>query len=162
MIKLIQIHGYKRVSSSDPEALCVDVTIAFDGVPERCPFIFRDGDTGLIAEAIQIDLATNNPVIEPADEPATVPPVEADYTKAIQTMLDQAAIERRYTSGDTMATYVNSTNAVWAAEARAFVAWRDAVWAYAYQQLAFVQSGERAQPTVEELLAELPSAAWPE
>ena len=84
-----------------------------------------------------------------------------DYTKAIQDILNQAAIERRYTSGDTMATYVSSTNATWAAEAAAFVAWRDAVWLYAYTQLAAVQAGERTQPTVDELLAELPTANWP-
>jgi hypothetical protein len=89
-----------------------------------------------------------------------VPPVESDYTKAIQAMLDLAATERRYTSGDTMATYINSTNAAWAAEAQAFVAWRDAVWLYAYQQLAAMTAGERTKPTVEELLAELPTANW--
>ena len=90
------------------------------------------------------------------------PLTETDYTDAIQSMLDGAAQARRYTDGNTMSTYVNSTNEAWAAEAQAFVAWRDAIWAYAYEQLALVMSGQRDQPTVEELVAELPTATWPE
>ncbi len=162
MIKLEQIHGYKQVSSSDPDALCVDVTIAFDGVTERCPFIFRDGDTGLIAEAIQIDLARNNPIIAPADPDTSASPTPKDYEMAIQLMLDTAATELRYSNGATMATYVNSTNATWAAEAQAFVQWRDAVWLYAYAQLDAVMAGEREQPTIEALIAELPAPDWPD
>ena len=88
-------------------------------------------------------------------------PTQEEYTKAIQAMLDNAAIARRYDSAATMATYTNSTNGTWSAEATALVAWRDAVWLYAYQQLAAVLAGEREQPTIEELLAELPEPNWP-
>jgi len=49
----------------------------------------------------------------------------------------------------------------WAAEAAAFAAWRDAVWTYAYAELAKVQAGQRAQPTVTDLIAELPAIIWP-
>ena len=89
-------------------------------------------------------------------------PTQDDYTKAIQAMLDNAAIARRYDSAATMATYTNSTNSDWSAEATAMVAWRDAVWLYAYQQLDAVLAGEREQPTIEELLAELPEPSWPD
>jgi hypothetical protein len=99
MTKLIKIHGYKQVSFSDPDALCVDVTIEFDGVSERCPFIFRDGDTGPIADAILIDLAENNPVIAPADPVPSSSPTPKEYEASIQLMLDTAATERRYSSG---------------------------------------------------------------
>ena len=85
----------------------------------------------------------------------------SEYEAAIQSALDSAAAERRYSNGATMATYVNSTNATWAAEAQAFVQWRDAVWLYAYALLDAVMAGESKQPTVEELLAELPTANWP-
>ena len=37
-----------------------------------------------------------------------------------------------------------------------FRAWRSAVWAKGYEILAQVQAGERAIPTEEELIAELP------
>src|SRR5690606_6387841 len=63
------------------------------------------------------------------------------FSQAIQQMLDRAAQERRYDSGTTISTYVNSTRPEWAAEAQAFVAWRDAVWDHAYTELDKVMSG---------------------
>nr|WP_319485662.1 hypothetical protein [uncultured Cohaesibacter sp.] len=95
-------------------------------------------------------------------EASSSSPTEADYEASIQSMLDTAATERRYSNGATMATYVNSTNATWAAEAQAFVQWRDAVWLYAYAQLDAVMAGEREQPTIEALIAELPAPDWPD
>jgi hypothetical protein len=92
--------------------------------------------------------------------PAPLPPV-ADYQAAIVAMLDTAAQARRYDNGLSLSTYVGSTNLAWAAEAQAFVAWRDAVWGYAYAELDKVMAGEREQPTVEGLLGELPTLSWP-
>lgn len=89
------------------------------------------------------------------------PPAIADYRYAIQAHIDATARERNYDSGVTCASYVNSTNATWAAEATAFTAWRDAVWAYAYAELEKVVNEERPQPTVEDFLAELPAFTWP-
>lgn len=86
---------------------------------------------------------------------------EADYQAAIVAMLDTKARERRYDSAGSIATYVASTNPAWAAEAQAFVAWRDAVWAYAYAQLDLVKDGERPQPSVEGFLKDLPVLTWP-
>nr|WP_320141261.1 hypothetical protein [uncultured Cohaesibacter sp.] len=89
-------------------------------------------------------------------------PTQDDYTKAIQALFEETASSRRYEQGATaFATYVNSKDTEWAAEAQAFVAWRDTVWRYAYQQLDAVQSGDREQPSVGELLAELPKPNWP-
>nr|WP_321482620.1 hypothetical protein [uncultured Cohaesibacter sp.] len=89
-------------------------------------------------------------------------PTQEDYTKAIQALLEKTALSRRYEQGATaFATYVNSKDTEWVAEAQAFVAWRDTVWRYAYQQLDAVLAGEREQPTIEELLAELPEPNWP-
>ena len=48
------------------------------------------------------------------------------------------------------------------ADGRAFVAWRDAVWVYVYGELAKFEAGERAQPTIESFIAELPTMEWPE
>ena len=83
-----------------------------------------------------------------------------DYENAIQGLVDMTATERMFRDGVTLASYVASTNPQWAAEAQAFVAWRDAVWAYSYAELAKVQAGERAQPTPTEFLAELPAIMW--
>ncbi|MBO9100009.1 MULTISPECIES: hypothetical protein [unclassified Rhizobium] len=92
---------------------------------------------------------------------ASPPPALQDYVDAITSMMDAKAKERRYDSGLSISTYVGSANPQWAAEAAAFVSWRDAVWAYCYSELDKVQSGERPQPTVDDFLAELPSLTWP-
>lgn len=108
--------------------------------------IIRDG------AYIEVDEVELGPVPQPG--------LEA-YRTAIQIHVDATAQQRSYDSGITCASYVGSTNAAWAAEAQAFVAWRDAVWAHAYTELAKVEGGARPQPSVAEILAELPVIAWP-
>ncbi|WLR98758.1 hypothetical protein [Shinella sumterensis] len=94
--------------------------------------------------------------------PYTPPaPTIHDYETAIQAVVDATAKEKLFRDGVTLASYTASTNPQWAAEALAFVAWRDGVWAYAYSELAKVQSGQRQQPTVEEFLAEVEPIEWP-
>jgi len=95
-----------------------------------------------------------------ASLPAPVVTVE-DYRRAIQGLVDETAQQRSYDSGLTCASYVGSTNPIWAAEAAAFTAWRDAVWIYAYAELAKVETAQRPQPTVAAFLSELPAIAWP-
>lgn len=82
------------------------------------------------------------------------------YRKVIQALIDSKAQEKQYDDGNSLASYVNSTVPEWAAEAQAFVVWRDQVWAYALTELAKVKSGEREQPSVDEFLAELPAFEW--
>ena len=96
-----------------------------------------------------------------AYNPPADPLTQADYGQAIQRLIDEQARTRRYNDGASCASYAASTIPTWAAEAQAFVAWRDAVWAYAYAELAKVEAGERSQPSVDEFLAELPDIAWP-
>jgi hypothetical protein len=86
-------------------------------------------------------------------------PVEADYATAIQAMLDAKAQERGYNDIQSAASYRDDANATFAAEGAAYFAWRSAVWTYAYAELAKVQAGQRAQPTVAEFLTELPAFA---
>lgn len=104
-----------------------------------------------------------NPPPQPEPEPG--PPEIDDYRRAVQAHIDATAQERQYDGGHTCATYIGSTNPQWAAEAQAFVAWRDAVWAYAFAELGKVQGGQRAQPTVADFVAEVQAALpmeWPE
>ncbi|CAM5764363.1 hypothetical protein [Bosea minatitlanensis] len=98
--------------------------------------------------------------VQPDPEPAE-PTLEA-YRAGVQLKVDRTAQERNYENGLSCASYTVSTNATWAAEAQNFVAWRDAVWTYAYAELAKVEAGERTQPTVTDFLAELPTIAWPQ
>lgn len=97
---------------------------------------------------IQIDLAKLAPKLE-------------DYQSAIQTMVDETARAKQFNDGVTMASYVASTVEPWAAQAQAFVAWRDNVWQYAYAELSKVQADEREKPTVAAFLGELPEIVWP-
>ncbi|EMG52681.1 hypothetical protein Brsp04_01957 [Brucella sp. NBRC 12952] len=97
---------------------------------------------------------------EPDNNHPGLNPVDV-YRLEIQAMIDAKANERQYDSGATLASYVNSTIEQWSSEAQAFVAWRDAVWLYALAELDKVQKADRAQPSVEDLLAELPAFEWP-
>lgn len=108
-------------------------------------------------EAWLVEPIPSAPEPEPGEEPD---PLDA-YRLAIQWHIDATARARNYDSGITCASYVSSTVAAWAAEAAAFVAWRDAVWLYAYGEMDKVTNGERPQPGVADLLAELPAMSWP-
>lgn len=92
---------------------------------------------------------------------ATNPSTARDgLVSAIERHVDSVAREREFDNAADAASYVNSTVAQWAAEAAAFVAWRDAVWIHTYAELEKVEAGQRA-PTVAALTAELSSIAWP-
>lgn len=107
-------------------------------------------------------LAAHGITVGEVPPPEPGPPTLEDYRIAIQAHVDATAQERQYDNGVSCASYVNSTVQQWAAEAAAFVAWRDAVWAHAFTELDKVLNEERPQPTVEEFLLELPAMQWPE
>lgn len=81
---------------------------------------------------------------------------------AVQAHLDQKAQERGYDNILSLCTYATSVNSKFQTEGQAGVEWRDAVWAYCYQELNEVESGQRTIPTPQELVAELPTFTWPE
>ena len=103
------------------------------------------------------ELSEDNPEVIAFLNPVTI----TDYENAIQNLVDETARERQFRDGVTLASYIGSTKPKWAAEAQAFVAWRDNVWFYAYGELSKVQAGERQQPTVEQFLTEITPIAWP-
>lgn len=89
------------------------------------------------------------------------PNPETDYsaiaaTQAIQIGLDAKAREFGYDSVISAASYATSTSSKFGPEGRAFVAWRDSVWTYAYTLLAQVQAGSMAKPSLSQLLEDLP------
>jgi hypothetical protein len=83
------------------------------------------------------------------------------FQGAVEAHVEATAAERGYSSGASCAGYLNSTIPAWAAEATAFISWRDSVWAHVFAQLALVESGQRPEPTVAALVAELPPIVWP-
>lgn len=88
-------------------------------------------------------------------------PSADDYAAAIQRHVDATAKARGYADGVGLAGYSTSTIPTWAAEAASFIGWRDAVWIYAYTELGKVHGGQRTQPTIDGLIAELPVVVWP-
>ncbi|MBA4130578.1 MAG: hypothetical protein C0519_04045 [Hyphomicrobium sp.] len=89
------------------------------------------------------------------------PPTQEDYSAAIQAHIEATAQSRSYGSSALLASYVTSTVPSWAAEAQAFVAWRDAVWLAAYGLLGAVNAGETVAPPVTGLIEVLPVVNWP-
>ena len=92
------------------------------------------------------------------------PPVvtQAQLVAATQSLIDQTAQSKGYNDGVSCASYVNSTNATWSAQATAFVHWRDSVWTAAYMLQGAVASGTQPMPTsIDAYLATLPVMVWP-
>lgn len=91
--------------------------------------------------------------------PAT--PTVREYTDAVQVYLDTEAQTHNYDGILSACTYASSSIPKFAAEGKACVVWRDAVWAECYTILGLVQAGQRTPPTIPELLAALPAMTWP-
>jgi hypothetical protein len=84
------------------------------------------------------------------------------YRRAVQAHVDATARARGYDSGVSAASYAGDPNAVWAAEAAAFIAWRSAVWVLVFDMLAEVQAGDADAPeSPDALIATLPAMVWP-
>ncbi len=75
--------------------------------------------------------------------------------QAIQAHLDSTAKENGYDSILSACSYAGGVNH-FQEEGKAFVTWRGEIWAYCYQVLVDVQSETRTEPTIEELIKELP------
>ena len=84
--------------------------------------------------------------------------LKAEITRAIDKHVEDRARALEYNGAAHLASYVSSAVPEWAAEAQAFVAWRDAVWTEALSLLAAHQhSGDL--PSVAGVIAALPE--WP-
>jgi len=82
-------------------------------------------------------------------------------TQAVQNQLDSVPRQRNYDGILSLASYATSSNTKFAAEGKAGVDWRDAVWSTCYTVMSEVKAGARAKPTESELLALLPAFVWP-
>ena len=82
---------------------------------------------------------------------------KATCVAAIDAHVEARARALHYNSAAALAGYLGSTVEAWAAEAAAFVAWRDAVWVTA---IAMLDAADPLQPpSVDDVLAVLPE--WP-
>lgn len=95
-------------------------------------------------------------VVMPSD------PVTLDHYKAaFDAHLDAVAQERQYDNRLSIPTYVGSSNPVWAAEAQAYIDWRDLALGYMFQKLAAVEGGEIEAPSVSDFIAGIEPIVWP-
>ena len=95
-----------------------------------------------------------------------IPPTEKQITaiveREIQSLLNTSAVARGYDNIATAISYAEEPEVErFQNDGIAFRKWRSRVWAYAYEQLALVLTGERAQPTADEFLLELPALELP-
>jgi hypothetical protein len=85
----------------------------------------------------------------------TALPTLEEYVKSVQAALDAKAMEKGYDNIISACSYAGAANP-FQSEGVAFVTWRGLVWAKCYELMGEVQSGTRPQPTMAQLLAELP------
>lgn len=95
--------------------------------------------------------------------PPSLESIIKSYESAVQAHLNAVAIDAGYDSIVSAVTYAEEPAVPkFQAEGQAFRAWRSLCWAYCYEALEEVQDGERPQPSVEELISELPAIEIPE
>ncbi|SOC93536.1 hypothetical protein SAMN05216358_3715 [Rhizobium sp. AN5] len=137
--------------------------LVIDGVVDTISFEDRSDDSEWVQVATGVFggfIRQEDGSFLPPDQPPSSPTI-TDYENAIQNLVDSTAREKQFRDGVTLASYTASTKPKWAAEAQAFVVWRDNVWFYAYGELAKVQAGQRPQPTVDQFLGEIAPISWP-
>lgn len=105
----------------------------------------------------------------PAGIPVSLEEIVRRLDDAVLRHLEAGARSRGYgdSSGSSMSatnsivSYVDDKNPVFAAEAKAFKDWRSDVWVKCISIMGSVKSGEFSVPTEEQLIAELPPLVWP-
>ena len=109
------------------------------------------------------DLYDGSGFTTPPPEPQSPEQIKERLRRAVEDHVEETARERDYSSAVSLASYTSSTKSDWAAEAQAFVKWRDDVWEYVFIRLAAVESGEEEPPeSAEAFIQDLPVMVWPE
>ncbi|MFH1806818.1 MAG: hypothetical protein ABID63_18210 [Pseudomonadota bacterium] len=93
--------------------------------------------------------------------PPPTPVTAENIRREIALHINSVARLKGYDDGEDLSAYVNSTKALWRAEAMAFVAWRDGVLTYAQDQIDLWIAEGREISTADELVGELDEIEWP-
>lgn len=95
-------------------------------------------------------------------QPGDLPALFETARQLVNTHVDTVARAKGYNDAAACASYLASTNPTWSAEATAFIAWRDAVWAHVFALRDQALAGEiETLPGGDELIAGLPAMSWP-
>ena len=84
-----------------------------------------------------------------------------DYEEAVQNFLDDSVMAKGYDSVYTCLSYKGDPDPIFSAEADAVLTWRSTVWRTAQGILNRWMQGEIEQPTIQEVIAQLPTLTWP-
>ena len=144
------------VGLNSDEATCSDkgYYLVIDDKPDYDTATQKQGGNDhIIDEVAKTVTKTYNIVDIPLEE------LQAAKNKLVETsvqnLLDTSAREAGYDSIISACSYVGSTN--FGVEAQSFLNWRDAVWTYVFQVQADILAQLRTEPTLAELMAELPA-----
>ena len=105
--------------------------------------------------------APTPPTPVPLTGTALIQALIAEAATAAQNLIDATAQARQYKDGVTCASYVNSTIVSWAADASAFIKWRDSVWSKAITVEDQLVSGIIQTPSLLDFIAQMPVIVWP-
>ena len=89
---------------------------------------------------------------------APPPPTVEDYRAAVRDHINATAQARGYDDAVSLAVHATSTKPIWAAEAAAFIRWRDDVWDRVFAMWA---NPPDPPPSPAGLVALLPEITWP-
>ena len=87
--------------------------------------------------------------------------IEAEYEMVLKGHLNDVARERKYSDATSCISYINSTNAAWAAEAQAFNKYRDDIYSFVIELQSDVASGAKKMPEMGDFSKMLPVMVWP-
>ena len=141
-------------------------TVKYPGQLEAGNITFRLLDSGLviatwnvsgIPQPLESDLLAQSAQYEPIYNLFVF---TEQGKQLIQNTIDSTAQSQQYANGLSCASYAESTNPTWAAQAKSFIAWRDSIYVYALQVQSNIQQGQLA-PTKEEFIAGFPVMVWP-
>lgn len=141
-------------------------TVKFPGQIEAMNITFRKSEDEILFASWNVPNVPQPTEAEiMAEEPQWVHPYAIfvafnTFLPYIDRLLDTTALSKQYGSAVACASYVSSTNPQWAAEAQAFVSWRDAVFVYAINIQTEVMQGAPI-PTFDEFVSGLPTIVWP-
>lgn len=136
----------------EPDAWLVPAHATIDEPPSA-----SEGHYAAWVDGAWTFLEEPEPEPEPAPTPETAEQTQRRLASAIQAHLDAQAREMSYESIFTAVTYAEEPVVPkFQIEGAALRAWRSLVWDYGYGVLAAVLAAERAVPTAEDLIAELP------
>ncbi len=139
--------------------------VEFVGIEGKNKWVEYKPFTGRVTE---YDWGEVEVILQEAEDIANTPPPELtqeeilqQFMDQIENWMDQVAAERGYKSMERLCTYVGDPNTLWDAEGQAGLTFRSAVWVKAIEIENDVLAGTRPIPTIEEVLAEMPTINWP-